>query len=243
MATEVRYLATQVSIFYHNTEIDSFDQGVMAEAVAGKYLPPVRLEGRDGYPLWVMVSENGNSQLLVTSSSIALHVTFSPQWQQKPKLGQEYVAERIPLLFAIISHLRHSSLIYAGSSLDVQITSDLGDLEIARAIEETYAGHFGNNLTDLFVRTSEVVDEDYYRNVTVQNFRTFVAGPQTPPQIRLKNDTASARGVAITVDFNSRYGYNEGRNTPVTLDSVAKAVESAYAASADMSKRISERMT
>ncbi len=243
MAADVRYTGAQVSIVYHNADVLAFDQNEMTDLVAGKYLPPVRFDGSEGNPIRVMVSENGNSQIFVTASSITLNVIFSPQWQRQLELGQQYVLERLPLLFGVVSSLRDSSLIYAGAVVDVQIVSDLNDPDIARAIEQTYGGRFGSNLTDLVVKASEVVDGIYYRNVTVQNFRDFVPAPPTPPQIRLKNAAASRRGVGVSVDYNSRYGYNEGKNRPVTLEDVSAMIAAAYSASADMSRRVAERMT
>lgn len=243
MVADVRYTGAQVSIFYHNADVHAFGQNEMTDVVAGRYLPPVLLNNPEGNPIRVMVSENGNSQIIVTSSSTALNVTFSPQWQQQPELGQQYIKERVPLLFGIISGLRDNSLIYAGATVETQVMSDLDDFDIAKAIEDVYGGRFGVNLTDLAVKASEVVDENYYRNVTVHNFRSFVAGPQTPPQIRLKNATASVRGVGVSVDYNSRYGYNEGRNTPVTLEDVSAIIDGSYSASAEMSQRVAERLT
>lgn len=242
MAADVRYTGAQVSIFYHNADVLAFDQNEMTDVVAGRYLPPVALDGAEGNRIRVMVSENGNSQIIVTSSSIALNVTFSPQWQQQPELGQQYAKERVPLLFGIVSSLRDKSLIYAGAAVETQIVSDLDDSGIARAIEDTYGGRFGAHLTDLAVKAAEVVDENYYRNVTVHNFRNFVAGPQTPPQIRLKNSTASVRGVGVSVDYNSRHGYNEGRNMPVTLEDVSGIIDAAYSASTEISQRVAERL-
>lgn len=242
MVADVRYMGAQVSVFYHHADVLSFDVKEMAKVVSGRYLPPVRIDDRDGNPAQVMVSENGNSQIVVTSSSTALHVTFSPQWQDQPHLGREYLAERVPLLFEVISRNSNNSLIFAGTSVESQISGDLADSTIAAAIEQYYGGRFGSNLTDLFVRTSEAADEDHYRNITVQNFRSFVAGAQTPPQIRLKNATASARGIAVTVEFNSRYGYNEGRNTPVTIESVNRSIDDAYSASADVTTHLLERI-
>ncbi len=243
MAADVRYTGAHVSIFYHSTDVLAFDQNEMTDKVAGKYLPPVRLDGTEGNPIRAMVSENGNSQIIVTASSISLNVTFSPQWQQQPELGRAYVLERLPLLFGIVSGLRDSSLIYAGAVVDDQIVSDLTDPNIARVIEDIYGGRFGTDLTDLAVKASEVVGGIYYRNVTVQNFRDFVPAPPTPPQIRLKNATASRRGVGVSVDYNSRYGYNEGVNRAVTLDDVSGMIAAAYSASADMTRRVAERMT
>ncbi len=246
MAADVRYIRAQVSIFYHNADVLAFDQNEMADVVAGFYLPPVRFDGTGDGLVRVMVSENGNSQIIVSASSIALHVTFSPQWQKQSHLGHQYVKERVRLLFGIVASLPERSLIYAGAAVETEVVSSLEDMDdwaIAKAIESIYGGRFGTNLSDLQVRASEVVDGDYYRNVTVQNFRKFVAGSQTPPQIRLKNSTASERGVAVAVDFNSRYGYNEGRNTAVTLENVIGIIDAAYAASANMSQRVSERMS
>lgn len=243
MTADVRYLRAQVSVFHHVVDVLAYDQTEMTDLVAGFYLPPVRFDGNPEDPVRVMVSENGNSQIVVSSSSIALHATFSPQWQRQPHLGQQYVKERVPLLFGIVSGLPKRSLIYAGAAIETQVVSDLDDWTIAKVIEDIYGGSFGTNLTDLLVRTSEVVDDEYYRNVTVQNFRNFVAGPQTPPQIRLKNATASERGVTVSVDFNSRYGYNEGKNAPVTLEKMNDTIDAAYSASADMCQRVSERMS
>jgi hypothetical protein len=243
MAADVRYIGAQVSIFYHNADVHVFDQDQMTDVVLGKYLPPVLFDGPDGYPVRAMISEHGNSQIIVTSSSISLNASFSPRWQQQSELGRQYVGERVGLLFGIVSGLRATALIYAGTTVETRITSTLDDSDIARAIEDVYGGRFGDRLTDLAVKASEVVDGNYNRNVTVHNFRIFAAGPQAPPQIKLENATASERGVGVSVDYNSRYGYNEGRNAPVTPEDVSRIIDGAFSASAEMSRRVAERLT
>lgn len=241
MPAAVNIMSTQVSIFHHNADVMVLDQARIAEAAQGRYLPPVKLDSPDG-PVLAMVSENAHSQIAFTPSSVALHVQYSAKWRSDPSLGKAYVLERVPLLFNLISEYPPRTLIYAGCFLDVQVPTDLPDENILSAIQEHFGGSCGDGLSDLAIRTSTVADNTHYRNLTVRNFRHFEAGPQTPPQIRLKNADAAMRGVEVQVDYNSRYGYNEGQTVSVTPDTVAQLVEAGFKTAVTVSTSVAERL-
>ncbi len=241
MPATVNVLSTQVSIFHHNTDVLILDQTRMAEAAQGRYLPPAKLDTPDG-PVLVMVSENGHSQIVFTSSSVALHVQYSVRWRDQPNLGKAYVLDRVPLLFNLVSEYPSRTLIYAGCALDAQVSTDISDERILDAIRQQFGGSYGDDLSDLAVRTSQIVDGIHYRNLTVRNFRQFEVGAQTPPQIRLKNADAALRGVEILIDYNSRYGYNEGQTVPVTADTVGNIIKSGFETAVTVSANIAERL-
>jgi len=241
MPATVNFMSTQVSIFHHNADVMALDQAKLAEVVQGRYLPPVKLDGPDG-PILVMMSENAHSQIAFTSSHVALNVQYSARWRSEPSQGRTYVLERVPLLFELIANSQPRTLIYAGSILDAQITTELPDGSILGAIREEFGGAYGDDLSDLGIRTSTIVNGIHYRNLTVRNFRQFEVGPQTPPQIRLKNADAALRGVEVLVDYNSRYGYNEGQTVPVTPDSVVHLVEAGFETAVSVSTAVAERL-
>lgn len=241
MQTAVNYMSTQVTIFHHNADVMVLDQSRMAEAAQGRYLPPVKLDSPDGQFL-VMMSENAHSQIVFTPASVALHVQYSVKWRNEPSLGKAYVLERVPLLFDLISDYPPRTLIYFGCILDAQITTDRPDADILRAIQDQFGGSYGDNLSDLAIRTSTIADGTHYRNLTIRSFRQFEAGPQTPPQIRLKNADAAMRGVEILVDYNSRHGYNEGQTVSVTTDTVTHLIEAGFETAVTVSTNVAERL-
>lgn len=242
MSSDVRFLGAQASIFYHQLDVRSLDQHLIARAARGRYLPPVLMDNPGSESLLVLVSENGNSQIIFTPSSAALNVTYSRQWQRDPELGEKYVVERLPLLLGFLADLDDHPLIYAGCLVGSQIPTDQDDTAIIDALGRFYGNLPDDQLTDLAIRYSRIVDKSYYQSVTVNNFRTFVAGPQTPPQIRLKNSTASERGVEVSVEFNSRHAYNEGHNLSVTLSEVTKIVQEAFSGASSISSTIAKEM-
>lgn len=241
-SSDVRFLSAQVSIFYHYVDIKSLDLDHITSVARGKYLPPVYMESPGSEALLVLVSENGNSQIIFTSSSVALNVAYSRQWQRDPEQGERYVAERLPLLLDLLARLDGQSIIYAGCSIGCQIPTERDDAAVTDAVGEFIGTVPEGDVTDLAIKYSETVDQSYYRNVTVNNFRTFVAGPQTPPQIRLKNSTASERGVEVSVEVNSRYAYNEGQSLSVTLPEVMKIVHAAFSEASSISSTIAKEM-
>jgi hypothetical protein len=241
MPAAVNIMSTQVSFFHHNVDVMTLDQLRMAEAAQGRYLPPVKLESPDG-PVLAMVSENAHSQIFFTPASVALHVQYSVKWRSDPSLGKAYVLERLPLLFDLISAYPSRTVIYAGCTVEAQISTDLPDQDILDAIREEFGGAYGADLSDLTIRTSTIVDNMHYRNLSVRNFRQFEAGPQTPPQIRLKNADAAMRGVEVLVDYNSRHGYNEGHTVSVTTDTVAHLIEAGFETAVTISTNVAERL-
>lgn len=241
MPAAVNYMSTQVSIFHHNADVMVLDQSRVAEVAQGRYLPPVKLDSPDG-PVLAMVSENAHSQIAFTPSSVALHVQYSVKWRSDPSLGKTYVLERVPLLFDLASLYPSKTLIYAGCLVDAQVATDLPDENILSAIREEFGGTYGDGLSDLAISSSTIIDGMLYCNLAVRNFRHFEAGPQTPPQIRLKNADAAMRGVEVLVDYNSRHGYNEGQTVSVTPEAVTHLIGSAFEMSVTVSTNVAERL-
>jgi hypothetical protein len=158
-------------------------------------------------------SQHGHSQILVTSSSAVLNVAYSEDWQTRQDEGRQYLKARVPLLFDVLETLDSRNALFCGSQTRVQMPSTLEDEEIAAFVAERFTkGTESNRVHDVIVKVTSIVEDLFFNNLTVQNYRSFNLPLFQPSLIRLSRKNAAERGIEITNDFNNRYAFNEDKS-------------------------------
>lgn len=231
MVDQIMFMEAQVSAFYQPINVGDVNASDITEAVKGMYLPAVQSWGPNGNPLLVMNSEHGSSQIVIAEQNILLSTVFTPRWRKDRALGINYLTERVPLLQTLLARIdRLDKQLYVGSTVLVEIESDRSDSELLSVIQRRFGGDYGDDLEDLTIRTSRVIDDAYYQNSVVQNFRRFSVGFAPTSQTRVDNDDAEDRGIQIQIDFNSRYSYNRSKALRVTDRDIKHAISRAFSA-------------
>jgi len=215
MDLEPRYIKNSFSIFIPREEKIRRLANDFEDLLEGKYFQPQIVPVPDNLdpevPRMVFGSEHGFSKIVVSQLSIALNVSYSPDFQVDHEQRLGYLKERVPLLYELFGLLKDSSLLYCGMRTVVRIQFDksnpkkvldhiLSYFDVKREIDDPY---------DLRFKTTEVIESRFFDNTTFANYRTWKldAPPSGPKSFRSAD--AIELGVEIASDFNDRFSFSE----------------------------------
>lgn len=171
-------------------------------------------------------SHHGYSQIAVGSSNVTLNVIYSPEWQTEPNNARDYMTERSGLLFDVLDALQTESPLFGGSVTRVQIPSQENDRQVATFVAKTFAGREAEaDYHDVIVRTTIVVDDLFFSNITIQNYRVWNVGLPIPSVYRISRAAATERGIEIISDFNSRFAFNEDRHFELSRETALELLD------------------
>lgn len=167
-------------------------------------------------PRLIFTSKNGFSQIIVSQISIALNVTYSPDWQTDISKGKQYIKERVPLLYSLFKAFGDESIYFSGITIRVRLEVNASDSTLydifSSKVAEDRLGINKDQFYDFNLKLTKVIDSKFFSNITVNNYRTWknIDSQQAIPKLS-KNNT-SERGIEISGDFNDRYSYNEDKD-------------------------------
>lgn len=203
------------------------------DRLKGRYLQPQIIGVPDELdpevPRMIFGSVHGFSQIVVSQVGIVLNVTYSPEYQADSNKGKSYLAERIAILFDLITLLGEKSPYFCGLSTKVQLPCKGGNEEVLAHLAKLLLKNESTaSVHDLNLRTTSVVDNLFFSNLGVANYRTWDVAPNVQGVTSLSYKDALEYGVEITADFNDRYSYNEDKNYRSTLEQAKIILKSGF---------------
>jgi hypothetical protein len=200
-----------------------------------RYFPAKPLQAPDssaGTTALLFQSQHGHSQILVAPDNLAVQVAYSPDWQTNMAAARDYVVERGELLFDILKLIGDPAPLFCGYISQVRMPW-LGEGS-DEALMNALAGEFvkeptGADYHDILTRVTRVVDGLYFSNVTVQSYRNWTTIPDAGFTFRLSRRRAAERGIEITVDFNTRYAFNEDKDLKIQRETLPLVVDKGLA--------------
>ncbi len=204
------------------------------DRLKGHYLQPQIIGVPDELdpevPRLIFGSVHGFSQIVVSQVGIVLNVSYSPDYQGDSHKGKNYLAERIAILFDLITLLGEKSPYFCGLSTKVQLPCTGGDEEVlAHLAKLLLKNESTTGVHDLNVKTTNVVDNRFFSNVSVANYRTWNIASDVQGVMSLSDKDAIAHGIEITADFNDRYSYNQDKSYRSSLDQAKIVMEYGFA--------------
>ena len=154
-------------------------------------------------------SKNGFSSINITQVSIGIVVNFSDnEWQLDTALRRAYLEPRVELLFDIASLIGVAHIMFSGITNGYVMAAEASDSVILGKLASLYTNDVEYNIADLQIKRTLNLNDRYFVNQTVFNFRRWDAFNPfvlTP----LPYAKASSRGIALTLDVNDRLAFNE----------------------------------
>jgi hypothetical protein len=140
-------------------------------------------------------------------------VNFSPDYQVNGELRQTYLASKVPLMFELLKICNIEAPSFIGHSFRIRIESvDATDEQIIQKLTRLLLKNQEyTSLIDLEVKRTEVIEEKYYSNITVSNYREWHED-SSQGVVRRPYESALGRGIQVTSDYNDRYAYNTNVN-------------------------------
>ena len=176
-------------------------------------------------PRIIFGSEHGFSQIIISQISIVLNASYSPDWQIDISKGRKYLLDRIPMTFKLLTLLGGIKSYFCGLTTRVKLASAQGDEKILDRLAETFFKERQREINEVQIKTTQVVENRFYSNITIQNYRLWkyeepLQGIKPLPQAQ-----AAERGIQITGDFNDRFSFNENADYFSSTDSAKEIIE------------------
>lgn len=242
MFDEARFLQSTFSlVFPEQRDIVTLEKTLNVQLRPAYF--PARLvapeSGDQDGPRLLFISQHGHSHILLSGSSATLTVMYSHDWQTRISDAHHYVIERSDLLFDILGVLDDTMPLYCGSVTRVRLPSSAPDEEIVNLVAQKFTSSFAPDpYHDVVVRITTVVDDVYFNNLTIQNYRAWNMAPVPINMLRFSRKQAVERGVEVIGDFNSRYGYNEDKEYTVNRDTRIDIVDRNLASLTDIVEQV-----
>jgi hypothetical protein len=161
-------------------------------------------------PRIIFGSEHGYSQIIISQVSIVLNVFYSEEWQSDIAKGNNYLDERVAVIFGLLDLLEGTLPYFCGLSSKVQIASDSSDKDIISHLARIFLKNEDiSDIYDLQIKHAKVEANQFFSNITLCNYRTWKIGDGQQDILRLPNGQAFEKGIEIIGDFNDRYIFNE----------------------------------
>jgi len=181
-------------------------------------LPRIAFDSRSGY-----------SQIFVSQISISLNVTYSPDFQIDSQKRLDYLKQRVPILFTLFEILEDVKPYFSGLSTIVHLPSHADNQEVLDYLAHVFLKTpTSKNVHDLQVKVTSIIEQRFFSNMIVENYRIWSPDVLKPGIVQLSQDTVKEQGISITNDFNDRYAFNENGNYRTSRDLANRIIELAY---------------
>ena len=216
MFEKPKYIQNSFNIFFSRQPDIRRSANDFEDTLKGRYFQPHIVPVPDDLdpevPRMIFGSEHGFSQIIVSQITLVLNVTYSPDWQIDVSKGQQYLFERVPILFELLDILKGEKPYFCGLSTRVHLSTKAGDKEIIEHLEKLFLKNSMNSIYDVQFKITNMLSQRFFSNMTLQNYRLWK--PEEPRQgiIRLPQNEASDHGIEISGDFNDRYAFNENKD-------------------------------
>lgn len=163
-------------------------------------------------PRIIFDTKHRHAQLTVSQNAIAINTQYSEDYQKEPSLGEAYLTKHADILFKLLdTKIIDRKALFCGVASIVHIPMAISDQEIIKFMCNAYKiGNDTKSLFDLEIKFTHVVQNKYFNNCRIQNYRTAEQMLFNPFDITpVPEKAASSRGLQLVMDFNDRYAFNE----------------------------------
>ncbi len=243
MFEQIKFVHNSFSIVFPRQQQIRRLANEFEDRLQGRYFQPQIISVPDDLdpevPRMVFGSEHGFSQIVVSQISIAFNVSYSPDWQLEIAKGKRYLIERVPLLFELLDVLDGVKPYFCGLSTQVNLPSEAEDETIVRQLSEALLQDQDlGSVHDIQVKTTAVISEQFFNNITLQNYRVWGTNASQQGMPRYSQSDVLERGVQITGDFNDRYAFNEREQYTSGQEVAAQIIEDGLAEVGSVTKRL-----
>lgn len=231
------YAEAVLGITYHPIELTKVMQtglDALSEASAGKRFQPATpvVFPNQGQAI-ALTSEFGDAQVVIFESFATFQVVQKGRNRFDITNVKNAVVDRIEMFNKVLSALMPDERrVYTGCSVTSELELSADDSAIVSFLTEYLGAKNEHPLVDLSQRYSYVIDDTFYHNIVIQNFREFNANV-IGPTIRLNNEQAERHGVQVFVDVNNRYAYNVARDAVADVATMRDVTDCAFKVSRD----------
>lgn len=179
-------------------------------------------------PRIIFTSKHGHSQIIISQVNFVFNVNYSDDWQLDISKGREYLVDKISILFDLLEIIEEKSPFFCGLSTLVQIPAQEEDKKVISHIYNLFSSDgniFSSDIYEFQLKTSKVIEENFFSNISVQNYRNWNIDINSEEISKLSSNTIVESGIQIMGDFNDRYAFNEIESYSSKKDIANKIIE------------------
>src|SRR6266496_3287758 len=148
------------------------------ERLKGEYTQPLIIPIPDDFdsamPRIIFDSKRGLNQIVIAPISIAFNVNYTPEYQIDAAQRSKYLQDRIPTVLKLTGVLKSVRPYFSGLTTQVHIPSTASEQDILQRIAQLFLGDkTTDNRHDIQIKFTDVVDERYFSNIIVENYRSW----------------------------------------------------------------------
>lgn len=158
-------------------------------------------------PRILIKSKGEHSQLNIAPESINLQTTYTDEYVNNWNLCEAYISSRAKDIFKLADQFTSGKYHYIGI-----VTNLIWDPVQQQGHKVLFHNLLGceaaDNLDDLVVRYTYVVEEKYYVNITLQSVRIY-NGMRGKESGDFVDENLKAHTISVILDINDRYLFNK----------------------------------
>ncbi len=181
-------------------------------------------------PRMIFASQDTFSHIVISQINATLNLRHPPECRKNIAKCKRYLLDRSPIPFELLRVLEEVKPYFCGLISVVRLPSLVEDDEILKRMAElSLGGDYTPDVHDIVLKTTRIVSDRFFSNVTWKNFRAWRNIEPAPSRFRpLSTRAASERGIEILIDFNDRYKFNESTDYYSGPDVVKELIEHAF---------------
>lgn len=225
-----KYISNSLNILFPRESSIRRLSNQFEDRLKGNYQQPQATGVPDEFdpqvPRIIFGSVHGFSQIIISQINMVLNVRYSPnEWQSDISHGRSYLLERVPMLFELVEIINAEPL-YFGLTTQINMPSKSDDKRILDHISNIFLKDKNNeNTYDLQMKFTKIVEEKFFSNLTLQNYRSWKFDQPALIPVKLPDHNATVRGITILGDFNDRYSFNEKKDYKCNRDIAREIIE------------------
>lgn len=189
------------------------------------YLPPNFIEVPEEIdpeiPRVIFNAINGHNQMIFSQINAKIEANFDFRFQGKLEQCTQYLKERAELMMWILECIHVQDTLFQGLTLTAQFPQEVDDEVITRYLAEVFNNglHASQNINDFNQKITFVINDEYYLNVAVGNYRNYNFTNRQDNHLTASLSEAKLleKGIFISIDVNNRYMYNKTGDLNNTL--------------------------
>lgn len=206
----MKILSTQFNVFYPSIQgIRKYFLDIEEKLKDYFQVPfnliPVPDDAPVEIPRIIATSKHGHSQLSISLNNAGLTTQYNENFESNWAACRDYLEGKINKYISVLSQLCEDRFLYSG--LIIQLELPLQNDPVKLLVDKFIKIQTNQKLFDVETKLTFVLDETFYLNITLSNFRNYegVGIPELPIPAYLKFNSS---GVRVLLDINDKYGFN-----------------------------------
>lgn len=199
------------------------NQGILKDKFNEATILPIPDDAPSEIPRILMTSQKEHSQLSIGPEAITLQTVYDDAFNKNWDECEKYVGSRLEDVFLLSDELTMKSYNYIGMVVNL-IIDDINQNAQFKLYQNLFNKKAIDNLDDILIKYTYVLDKKYYVNITVKSNR-ILKKIITNKAGALIDNNILAHTIGVNLDINDRYAFNYNQSYASSKKEFSKILE------------------